>query len=267
MFDRLIVYHIPVCPFSQRLEILLSLRGQTSAVDFRVVDITVPRPADLLRKTRGSTTLPALETPDGRIIKESLVILRYLDETLAGTPLRREDPVEHAIESMLIAKEGGLTSAGYLFLMNQDEEKRATKLETLLAQFRALDDFLVEHCPDSRFLFDRFGLAEAVFAPIFQRFWFLDYYEGFSLPDEAGYRRVKAWLEACRDHPASQQVSEEAIVKLYYDYALGAGNGGLVAGRATSSFAFEPRWQDRPWPPRSKYGKAATDAELGLVGY
>ena len=35
---RPIVYHIPVCPFSQRLEIMLALKGQSDAVDFRVVE-------------------------------------------------------------------------------------------------------------------------------------------------------------------------------------------------------------------------------------
>ena len=73
MTDRPIVYHIPVCPFSQRLEILLSLKGMTDAVEFRVVDITKPRDPELLRKTRGTTALPVLETPQGDILKESVV--------------------------------------------------------------------------------------------------------------------------------------------------------------------------------------------------
>ena len=51
MTEKHIVYHIPVCPFSQRLEILLALRGLTDAVEFRVVDITKPRDPDLLAKT------------------------------------------------------------------------------------------------------------------------------------------------------------------------------------------------------------------------
>ncbi len=38
------MYHIPVCPFSQRLEILLSLKGLEGRVGFHVVDITKPRP-------------------------------------------------------------------------------------------------------------------------------------------------------------------------------------------------------------------------------
>jgi len=54
-------------------------------------------------------------------------------------------------------------------------------------------------------------------------------------------------------------------VKAYYDYALGAGNGALPKARAVSSFVFTPHWSQRPWPPREKYGRSATDAELGLV--
>ncbi len=266
MSDRLVVHHIPVCPFSQRLEILLALRGQEHAVDFRVVDITKPRDPALLAKTRGTTALPVLEASDGTILKESLVILRYLDEVLEGGPLRRTDPREHAVESMLIAPEGPFTTAGYLFVLNQDPERRQEHRDKLLRLYRDIDGFLTEHSPVGPYLFDDFGLAEAVFTPMFKRFWFLTYYEDFELPDEDGYQRVGAWQKACMAHPATGQVSEEEIVKLYYDYALGAGNGALVDGRKVSSFAFDPKWQDRPWPPRDKYAGTASDAELGLVG-
>lgn len=265
MPDTHIVYHIPVCPFSERLEILLELRGAQDAIEFQVVDITKPRDPALLAMTRGTTALPVLETPDGAILKESLVILRYLDEALPGGTLRQTDPMRHAVESMLIAKEGPFTMAGYLFVMNQDPAKRDDHRDKLLGLYRDIDGFLVEHSPDGPFLFDDFGLAEAVFTPMFQRFWFLDYYEDFDLPDDPAYARVRRWRDACLAHPATALVSKEEIVKLYYDYALGAGNGALVDGRAVSSFAFEPHWKTRPWPPRDKYAGSASDAELGLI--
>lgn len=261
-----IVNHIPVCPFSQRLEILLSLRDMQDAVEFRVVDITKPRDPELLRKTRGTTALPVLETADGQIIKESLVILRYLDEALDGPRLRRADPFEHAVESMLIAKEGPFTMAGYIYVMNQDRAQKDAHNEKLLSLYRDLNDFLMEHNPEGTFLFEDFGLSEAVFAPVFKRFWFLDYYEGFELPVGPEYARVKKWRAACMAHEATDQVSEEEIVKLYYDYAIGAGNGALVEGRSVSSFAFQPDWRSRPMPPRDKYETKATDVDLGLVG-
>ena len=264
MTNKHIVYHIPVCPFSQRLEILLALRGQQDAVEFRVVDITKPRDPELLFKTRGTTALPVLETSDGRILKESLVILRYLDEAVVGPMLRRSDPAEHAIESMLIAREGPFTMAGYLFVMNQDSARRDEHLDKFLALYRDINDFLVDQNPQGPYLFEDFGLAEAVFTPMFKRFWFLDYYEDFELPVGKDYDRIRAWRDACMAHPATRQVTEEEIIKLYYDYALGAGNGALPEGRNVSSFVFEPRWQSRPMPPRDKYAGTATDSELGL---
>ncbi len=260
-----IVHHIPVCPFSQRLKILLALKGQPDAVEFRVVDITRPRDPELLAKTRGTTALPVLELADGRILKESLVILGYLDETVPGGLIRRPDPFEHAIEQMLIGQEGPFTTAGYLFVMNQDPVARAGFEQRMLERYAALDAFLAQHAPDRDFLFDRFGLAEAVFTPMFMRFWFLDYFEGFTLPDTPAFARVRRWQHACLAHPAAQQTSREEVVKVYYDYALGAGNGALLPGRALSSFVFDPPFAIRPWPPRDKYGHKASDAELGLV--
>lgn len=264
MPDKPIVYHIPVCPFSQRLEILLALKNKKDAFRFEVVDITKPRDPELLKKTRGTTALPVLETPDGRILKESLVILRYLDETV-GNPVRRTDPFEHAIENMMVMNEGAFTMTGYVFVMNQDKDKRQEHTDKMLGLYKKLNEFLLEHNPDGTFLFGEFGLAEAVFTPMFMRFWFLEYYEDFTIPDEAEYARVRKWRDACLEHPAVQQVTKEEIVKLYYDYALGAGNGALLPGRERSSFVFEPDWSLRPWPPRDKYSGSASDRELGLV--
>ncbi|MFW8635697.1 glutathione S-transferase family protein [Cribrihabitans pelagius] len=265
MTARHTLYHIPVCPFSQRLEILLALRGREEAVEFRPVDITKPRDPELLAKTGGTAALPVLETPDGIILKESLVILRYLDELIEGPRLRRPDRAQHAIESMLIAREGPFTMAGYHFVMNQERARRGACAEKLLSLYRDINGFLLEHSPAGRYLFESFGLAEAVYTPVFMRFWFLGYYEGFELPAEPGYERVREWQEACLAHPAARQVTREEIVKLYYDYALGAGNGARADGRSVSSFAVTPHWRDRPWPPRDKYRGTASDAALGLL--
>jgi glutathione S-transferase len=77
--------------------------------------------------------------------------------------------------------------------------------------------------------------------------------------------RLRRWRDACLAHPVAQQVSREEIVKLYYDYALGMGNGALAPGRGRSSFIFAPHWRDRPWPPQDKWAPSPADAALGLV--
>lgn len=258
------VYHIPVCPFCQRLEILLALKGRRDDVRFQVVDITQPRPEWLLQKTRGTTALPILETAEGQVIKESLVIMQYLEDLFPERPLAQRDPYRRAVENMLTKLEGEFGAQGYLYVMNQDPGRRDALREGMLKQYARLDDFLLQHAPVGPFLFESFGWAEAVFTPFFMRFWFLDYYEGFELPAEARYDRVRQWRDACLAHPAAQQVTKEEIVKFYYDYAKGAGNGTLLPGRKRSSFVFEPDWRARPWPPQDKYGHSATDEELGL---
>lgn len=256
------LYHIPVCPFSQRVEILLELKGLCGAVDFSVVDITRPRDPALLAKTRGTTALPVLELEDGRILKESLVLLRYFEDRFPAPAVARLDPYERAVENMLIALEGDFVSAGYRFVLNQDKDRRQSLSDQMSALYAKLDDFLAWHAPDGTFLFETFGLVECVFTPIFARFWFLDHYEGYDIP--ASLPRVRRWRDACLGHPAAQQVSREQIIKVYYDYAWGAGNGAVLPGRAASSFAFEPHWRDRPWPPRGKV-TPASDRDLGLV--
>ena len=262
---RPIMYHIPVCPFSQRVEILLALKGLTGAVEFRVVDITRPRDPELLAKSRGTTALPILETEDGRILKESLVILRYIEERFAEPPIARTDPYERAVERMMVTREGPFTMAGYLFVMNRDRARTDALRDTLLGHYAWLSDFLDHHNPGGTSLFDGFGLSDLVFTPMMMRFWFLAYYEGFTLPDSPEYARAAKWQTACMAHPAAQQVCHDEIVKLYYDYAVGAGNGALPEGRTRSSFVLEPHWRDRPMPPRDKYDRIAGDAELGLV--
>lgn len=260
------VHHIPVCPFCQRLEILLELKGCRSAVTFSVIDITQPRPQWLLRKTGGSTALPVMELADGRVLRESLVLMQYLESVLPGPAVARADPYERAVESLLVGLEGELVGRGYTWVMNQDPARREPLRNALLETYAKISAFLEQHAPEGPFLFERFGWAEAVFTPVFQRFWFLEYYEGFALPDEPRFARVKRWVEACIGHPAAAQVCHEEIVKLYYDYARGAGNGALLPGRTRSSFVFEPHWRDRPMPPRDKYGPSptATDEALGL---
>jgi glutathione S-transferase len=259
---KLIVHHIPVCPFSQRLEILLALKGLDAAVEFHVVDITRPRDPALLRLSGGSTALPILVTPQG-VLKESLVILRYLDELFPKPAIAKPDPYRRAVENMLIAREGEFTAAGYRFVMNREPAEAADYRKAMLGQYAWLEDFLSWQKPKGPFLFDDFGLAEVVFTPMFVRFWFLEYFEDFELPEE-GFARVRRWRDACLAHPAAQQVSREEVVKSYYDYALGAGNGALPPGRHVSSFAFEPHWSERPWPPRDKFAPA-TDVDLGLA--
>ena len=111
-----------------------------------------------------------------------------------------------ALENLLVTHERDFGNQGYALLMNRDPARRAALHEALLAQYARLDDFLRQHGGNGPWLFERFGWAGTVFTPLFMRFWFLDYYGDWALPEGAAYGRVCGWVQAGVAHPAAQQV-------------------------------------------------------------
>lgn len=259
--EGLTLFHFPGCPFSERIEILVRLKGARAIADV-IIDISSPRPAWLLEKTGGASALPALETPHGTLI-ESTAILRYLDATLAGPRVAHADPFAHALEEMLAALGPVLAAAGYRMIQNREPGARDGMAAEVDAAFARIDAFLDRHARGDTFLFDRFGWAETMLTPMMKRLWFLEYYEDYQPPAHLG--RLRRWRDACLACPATQDRGQEEIVKLYHDYSRGFGGGRIPDGRTISSFAPEPHWSTRPMPPRDKWGPAPDDAALGLV--
>lgn len=246
---------------------MLNLRGEATSRDrvkFVVIDITTPRPDWLIKKTGRQVPLPILECADGRVLRESMAILRYLDEVLSGPKLRHSDPFVYATEEILISNIEDFTWDGYIMVMNQDLTKKQGHVDKMLGHFRKLNALFLEWSTGDTFFHNEFGFVETIFAPVLQRFWFLDYFEGFKLPETDEYARIRVWMDVTRAHPTAHQVQFDEVVKLYYDYAKGAHNGALLDGRTKSSFVFEPDWKQRPMPPADKYNISATDSELGL---
>ncbi|CAH0495271.1 glutathione S-transferase family protein [Novosphingobium sp. CECT 9465] len=256
-----VMYNFPGCPFSERVEILLDLKGLRHLYADHPLDLSQPRPQWLLDKTGGSAQLPALDTPQG-VLRESEVIMRYLDATHGEVPIARADPYEHAIECLFAALSGALSVAGYTLLKSQDPARRDELVAALDQRFAALDAYLLRNAAGADFLFDRFGWAEAMMVPTLKRLWCAEYYEGYAIPQS--FARLHRWRDAALAHPAAQLHSREEIVKLYFDYSRNAGSGALVAGRTVSSFALEPHWSTRPWPPHDKRA-IASDSDLGLL--
>jgi len=259
--SEMIIYHIPGCPFSERDEILAELKD-IKLKDMEI-DISKPRPDWLLKKTRGTTALPAMTLENDETLKESLVIMRYLEDRFPERPVAQKDPFKHAVESMLIATDGQYSGAGYRMILNRDPAKREECRAAVDAQYARLDDFLSYYAPNGAYLFDDFGWAEVAFTPMFKRLWFLDYYEDYRVP--AHLKRVQKWMEACVHHPAAQHRTHDDLIKLYYDYSQGGGNGRIPEGRRVSSFTIDVAPPARPMPPRDKWSHAATDKELGLA--
>jgi len=264
------VYQIPICPFSQRVHILATLKGIPDELQLVDVDITIPRSAHILKLSRGTTALPVMEIEGGRALKESMVLMDYIEDKFNDTPIRRKDSYERAIENLMVnTLESNFVNSGYGLVLNADKSKREACVKKYLDAHEKINDFLLHYGTDdgSPWMFDRFGWVEAVFTPFFQRWWFVEYYEDVHLPEnDEKFNRVIEWRNACVEHPMAQQVEKEEIIKIYYDYSKGASNGGVPSGRTRSSCSFLPHWRERPMPPKGdKYGPSVSDEELGLL--
>jgi glutathione S-transferase len=176
------------------VEILLSLKGLADRLAHHDIDISKPRPEWLLRKTRGTTALPALELENGETLKESMVIMRYFDDRFPDIRIARADPYEHAVEQMLCATDGAFTGAGYRMILNRDPAQRDALKAEVDAQYARLDAFLRDYAPDGDF-FRPFRLGRGCLCAHVQRLWFLEYYEDYAVP--AHLTRVLRWREAC----------------------------------------------------------------------
>jgi glutathione S-transferase len=78
---------------------------------------------------------------------------------------------------------------------------------------------------------------------------------------------VRRWRDACLAHLAAQQVTEERIVKLCYDYARGAGNGALLPGRRPVLVRVRARLGEPSLAAAGQVrSRRAPDEELGLTG-
>ena len=120
--QTLTIYHIPGCPFSERIEIMLALKGL--AMEDVEIDISKPRPDWLLAKSGGTTALPLLDIENGETLKESMVILRYLEDRYPEPAVRHPDPYCHAVEGMLAELSGPFSGAGYRMILNRDPDQR-----------------------------------------------------------------------------------------------------------------------------------------------
>lgn len=244
----LTIYSMVVCPFAQRTRMLLAVKE----IEFELheLDLSKPRPAWFLR-LNPSGQVPVIEH-QGRILNESSVINEYLEEVFPAPPLMPVEPYRRALTRIAIDYTNTkFVPALYRLLMNQDAARTEALLERALETWRWLDRFLLRHGQGEDWLWEDFGMAELSIAPFFQRYVLNTHYRGFELPDAEDLRRVRRWRDRLLNHPLTiaTGLPDEDFIKLYEDYALGVGNGGVPAGRARSSFDLTVPLDERPLPP------------------
>ncbi len=205
----------PLCPYVQRAVIALSEKG----VAFEKVYIDLADKPDWFLKISPFGKVPLLRVGD-EVIFESAVILEYLEETQPH-PLYPAEPLARARHRAWIEYGSAILSDIWGMEIAPTPDILAGKVAALEAKFARVEDEL----KSPWFAGDRFGLVDAVFAPVFR------YFDSFdAILDHrilAGKPRTAAWRAALRARPSVRD-AVPADYRDRLDRFIAAQNGALA---------------------------------------
>jgi glutathione S-transferase len=96
---RVLLYHDPRAPNPRRVRIFLAEKG----LAYETIEVSIASQANLtpeFRKKNPIALVPVLEFPDGRVLRESMAICRYLEELNPQPNLFGSDAWERATVEM-----------------------------------------------------------------------------------------------------------------------------------------------------------------------
>ncbi|KAG5869666.1 Pyrimidodiazepine synthase, partial [Gonioctena quinquepunctata] len=130
--NKLRLYSNRFCPYAQRVVLVLDAKK----IPYDVVNINLSSKPDWLYDKIPHGKIPALETENGDILYESLIIVDYLDERYSQHPLHPKDPLQKAKDRILIEQFNRIIGTMYRVMMNvgrislDDDEAISSGLST-----------------------------------------------------------------------------------------------------------------------------------------
>lgn len=191
MPDTITLVSHTLCPYVQRIAIALAEKGV--AHDRRTVDLANKPDWFLAISPLGRT--PVLKVGHAALF-ESGAILEYLEET-QPRPLHPGDPIERAHHRAWIGFGSECLNDIAGFYSASDAKALESKAAALWARFHLLEGQLGQ---GPWFAGDRFGLVDAVFAPVFRYFDTFDRIGDFGIFD--GLQKVRYWRATLAERPS-----------------------------------------------------------------
>ncbi|KAE8654295.1 Protein IN2-1-like protein B [Hibiscus syriacus] len=170
------LYMTYTCPFAQRVWIARNYKGLQDKIKL----------------------VPALEH-DGKVIGESLDLIKYVDTNFEGPSLLPDDPDKQELFEELLSHTDQFIEMVFTTFKGDSTTEAG-------AAFDQLEPALTKH--DGPFLLgDKFSLADIAFIPFVERF---EIYlsEVYKYDITAGRPKVSAWFEAVNDIDAYKQTKK-----------------------------------------------------------
>jgi len=180
-----------LCPYVQRAVIALSEKN----VPFTRTDIDLAAKPAWFKALSPLGKVPLLRV-DGEVLFESAVIIEYLEDTQAPA-LHPADALQRARHRAWIEFGSTVLNDIWGFYTAADAAQLQAKGEQLRGKFERLEAALGA---GPFFAGERFGLVDAVFAPVFRYWELFDRIDDFGVFD--GLARVQAWRQALAERPS-----------------------------------------------------------------
>ncbi|XVF76541.1 hypothetical protein PTKIN_Ptkin13bG0273900 [Pterospermum kingtungense] len=208
LFDgttRLYTYYS--CPFAQRVWITRNYKGLQDKI--KLVPLNLQnRPAWYKEKVYPENKVPALEH-NGKIIGESLDLIKYVDSNFEGPSLLPEDPDKKKFFEELLSYVDKFVGTVFTSFKGDATKEAAPAFDYLENALKKFDD--------GPFLLGQFSLADITYIPFVERFQiFLS--EVFKYDITAGRPKLAAWIEEVNKIDAYKQTKKtdpKELVEFY----------------------------------------------------
>ncbi|KAJ2581920.1 hypothetical protein GGH95_001821 [Coemansia sp. RSA 1836] len=209
------LYSNALCPYAQR-----AIRAFNAAkVPYVVEDIDLKNKPEWYHLVNPQLKVPALRTPDGTILIESLVIAEFVADQFPEAGLLSSNATERAQLRLFIELfSSRINPFIYRTLTSSAVEEQNQAKESLLAGIRAVNDELERQWQRSSgkggpfWYGDKFGFAEIATVSFVGLLTPLGHYRGVAIPETAEYAAFNRWKTAFSQHPGFTDVKPEDAV-------------------------------------------------------
>ncbi|KAF3442068.1 hypothetical protein FNV43_RR15984 [Rhamnella rubrinervis] len=172
------------CPFAQRVWTTRNYKGLQDKIKLVPIDL-YNRPAWYKEKVYPQNKVPALEH-NGKIIGESIDLIKYVDSNFEGPSLFPEEPAKRQFGEELLSYVDKFVGGIYASFKSDPIKEANTQFDYLENALSKFDD--------GPFLLGQFSLADIAYIPFVERFQiFLS--EAFKYDITAGRPKLASWIE------------------------------------------------------------------------
>ncbi|KAJ9184237.1 hypothetical protein P3X46_003984 [Hevea brasiliensis] len=206
------LYTAYTCPFAQRVWITRNYKGLQDKIHLVPLNLQ-SRPSWYGEKVYSVNRVPALEH-NGKIIGESLDLIKYLDSNFEGQSLLPDDPAKKEFAEESFSYTDTFNKTVFTSFKGDVAKEAGPAFDYLENALHKFDD--------GPFLLGQFSLVDIAYIPFVERFQiFLS--EVFKYDITAGRPKLAAWIEEINKLGAYKQTKTDPkeLVEFYKKRILG----------------------------------------------